>query len=114
MKILCVCEGGNVRSGQLAFFLKNIGHDAIAVGVVWNSPETVAYLAEWADLITVAEERLVEKLPEEQRSKVTLDFVVGPDRWGVPVIKELFDGYNEAARRHGLVVTPRPGGVAVA
>ena len=101
MRILCLCEGGNVRSGQLAFWLKAAGHDAVAAGLLWNSAETIALLSEWSEVITVAEERLAEKVPSDHRSKVTLDFVVGPDVWGVPIVGELAEKYTPIIKEKG-------------
>ena len=101
MKILCLCEGGNVRSGQLSWWLKAAGHDALAAGVSWNTPETIAMLSAWAEIITVGEEHLAERVPEEHRHKITLDFVVGPDVWGVPVIPQLQDKYVPAIKDKG-------------
>lgn len=102
MKFLCLCEGGNVRSGQLAFWLKAAGQDAIAAGVLWNEPETIAMLAAWADVITVAEARLSEKVPESQRHKITLDFEVGPDVWGVHLIGDLRERYVPIIKEKGF------------
>ena len=51
MKILCICEGGNVRSVSLAQHLKEIGHEAIAVGDKYTSNETYALLFKWADKV---------------------------------------------------------------
>lgn len=100
MRILCLCEGGNVRSGHLATLLKDWGHDALQAGVGWNTAETVVALARtWAEKITVAEEWMADLLPEDVRSKVTLEFCVGPDRWGMGFIPELREIYNERIAR---------------
>lgn len=52
MKVLCVCEHGNVRSVALAYLIKTIyKHEAIAVGEEDTSPETMEMLGNWADKV---------------------------------------------------------------
>lgn len=50
MRVLCICNGGNVRSVAMAQHLKEQGHDAIAVGLDHASPETLDMLKNWAEL----------------------------------------------------------------
>lgn len=113
MKILCVCAGGNVRSAQLAFLLKNCGHDAVPVGTLWNSAGLIDLLSDWAELITVAEAEMVSAIPTRNQEKVTEDFVVGPDRWGINLAPELVNTYANAMLRHGFSLDPRAGGLAI-
>jgi len=81
MKILCVCEGGNVRSVACAYVFKyEHGHDALAVSTRKNNLETHQMLWEWADRIVVMQpefKRFV--LPQYQGKVFICD--VGPDRW---------------------------------
>jgi hypothetical protein len=101
-----MCEGGNVRSGHLSTLLKDWGHDAIQVGWRWNTPETVVSLARsWAELITVAEPGMKDLLPPDVHEKVTLDFCVGPDRWGMALHPELWNDYIERIKR---LIPPGP------
>lgn len=51
MKVLCICEGGNVRSVALAQLIKEKGHDAIAIGIDHVSVETNDMLMIWADKV---------------------------------------------------------------
>lgn len=52
MKVLCVCEHGNVRSVALAYLIKTIyKHEAIAIGEKDTSKETRDLLIEWADKV---------------------------------------------------------------
>lgn len=51
MKILCICEGGNVRSVALAELLKDRGNNAIAIGMKYIDKETLLILTKWADKI---------------------------------------------------------------
>ena len=93
IKFLCVCEGGNCRSVALAQQLKERGHDAVAVGWRYNSPEVIVMLALWADTVV-----FLQDFPnpygiwilEEHRQKVRI-LDVGPDRWYVAQHPELND-----------------------
>lgn len=67
MRILCICEHGNVRSVALAYLIKTIyGHEAIAIGRKITSPETMRMLEKWADGV------------------IEVDKLVGPDVWHDP------------------------------
>lgn len=94
-RILCVCAGGNVRSGSLAFVLKESGADALTLGLERNSEETARMLTGWAELIWVAEESMVECIPEADRHKVVRGFHVGADRWGYSCHPELWEMVNQ-------------------
>ena len=94
MKILCVCNGGCVRSTALAEYLKgHHGHDAIAVGTFWSSPDTLRMLCEWADLICPVDIRATDNLPVEDTQRWVRAPVwdypqklrvipIGVDHWG--------------------------------
>jgi hypothetical protein len=70
MKILCICEGGNVRSRALAYLLHDLmGHEAIPIGRRWASNATVHILCLWADRIAVMQPFMVESVPKEYHSK---------------------------------------------
>ena len=49
-RVLCVCAGGNVRSASVAYKLKELGVDALTLGVLRNEPETGKMLLDWADV----------------------------------------------------------------
>ena len=53
MKILVVCQRGNVRSVTVATLLKDYAglNDVIAIGAQTSSLETLLYMTKWADLI---------------------------------------------------------------
>ena len=51
MKILCICEGGNVRSVALTQYLKEIGHEAISIGEKYTSDESMKLFKKWADKV---------------------------------------------------------------
>ena len=81
MKILCLCSAGAKRSNYLAFVLKGYGHDALAAGVDLNTPDTVAFLSDWAERIVVAEPFMANKVPERNRPKIYQTVLLGPDIW---------------------------------
>lgn len=91
MKILTVCQGGNIRSVALACRLKSLhGHDALACSRESNSPETIKMLCTWADMVVVMEPEYADCIPMEFRGKLHI-CDVGPDRWGAAFRPELQD-----------------------
>ena len=72
MKILTVCEHGNVRSVALAYLLKVIyGYDVLAIGMKETGIETQNMLFTWADTIIFLEHSFVPSTwSQEQLSKV--------------------------------------------
>jgi hypothetical protein len=56
MRVLGVCQGGNVRSVALGYILK-YGYDVDGIARSWerNTLETIALLGDWADRICVLE-----------------------------------------------------------
>ena len=95
MKILCVCNGGCVRSTALAEYLKgHHNHDAIAVGTYWTSRETMDMLCDWADMICPVDSHEPESgLPETDHGRwinsvmwTYIDKIrvvqIGHDHWG--------------------------------
>jgi len=82
MKILCVCEGGNVRSVACAYVFKyEYGYDALAVSSRKNNLETHQMLWEWADRIIVMQPEFKRFILPQYQVKVTT-YDVGPDVWG--------------------------------
>lgn len=91
MKILTMCQGGNVRSVALAARLKGLhGHDAVACSWEFNTPETIKMLCQWAEMIVVMEAVFVKYIPVEFGKKIHY-CDVGPDRWGSAFHPELQD-----------------------
>lgn len=78
MKILCVCSQGNKRSVFTRYAL-NGKHDALAMGVDINTPETIRMLAEWADKILLAEPQMKKAIPVKCQKKIDLAFTIGAD-----------------------------------
>lgn len=83
-KVLCVCRGGNSRSVGMAYTLKYCwGHDAIAVGVEGNEPDTLAMLCDWAEHIICMRPEFKEKIPFKHWHKTEV-CDVGFDRYFQP------------------------------
>lgn len=97
MKYLCVCDGGNVRSQALAYVLHDIhGHEAIPVGRLRVSKETMKVFSDWAECIVLMQPHMVESIPDENRHKVLVTDV-GVDRFGIYVHPELLAMVHNAA-----------------
>lgn len=106
MKILCICQGGTVRSVGLARMIKDrevagLGHDAIAASWQWNSIQTLEMLGQWADLVVVMESYMVDRLPPALRPKTEV-CDVGPDRYGNAQHPDLMKQCLEWAKARGL------------
>ena len=96
MKILCICNFGNVRSVALknSFRMlnkKEIKYDALSVGLLCTSVDTLTYLMDWADLIIdLADNNLKERnfliLYAGEKYKRE---DIGGDRWSNPFDEEL-------------------------
>lgn len=86
MKILCVCEQGNVRSATLARLLKHQGHETLAAGTKRNSQDTLKMLCDWADKVYVVQKELLEGMPDSDKIEL---FELGSDIWGVAMHPDL-------------------------
>ena len=61
IKILCICDYGQVRSGAMAWYIHGLNrsngrinelqYEAIAVGSVTSSKKTMKYMKKWADYV---------------------------------------------------------------
>lgn len=95
-KYLVICDGGNVRSAALATTLKlDYGQEAIAVGRLFVTPETMRMLSDWADKIILMQPHMIESIPDYNQTKCGV-VDVGPDRWGIyihPELNELVNNY---------------------
>jgi hypothetical protein len=97
-KFLCVCDGGNVRSYALAWVLHDqLGQEAIPVGRLRVSPETMKMMCEWADLIVIMQPHMEESiLPEFKPKLLCVD--VGVDRYGMWIHPELLPQAQDGAK----------------
>lgn len=87
--ILCVCEHGNNRSVTMAWLLKYVSNfETLTAGLAYHTPETLKMLFDWADVITVPEEKLLAMIPEGYRHKVKF-YNIGPDIYKRPHNPEL-------------------------
>lgn len=79
MKILTICEHGNIRSVALAYILKHLfNHEVIAVGSRRITPETYELLHKWADKIIIVDK---EVIADFMNMKKTIVLSVGKDQW---------------------------------
>ena len=83
MKILTVCEHGNVRSVACAYLIKSIyKHDTLACGVKETSEETKKMLYDWADKVILMDKSLLLEFGYLDREKNKLSILdVGKDVW---------------------------------
>ena len=89
--ILCVCEHGNNRSVTMAWLLKYVENfETLTAGLSYHTPQTLKMLFEWADVITVPEEKLLALIPEEYKSKIKF-YNIGEDIYPRPHNKVLLD-----------------------
>jgi len=107
VKVLCVCEGGNVRSRALAYMLHDLyHHEAIPVGWRWSSAETLAMLCGWADLIVVMQPWMTGKIAADHAAKVRV-VDVGPDTYGLSIPTRLMDAITSAVGFRDLIAELR-------
>jgi len=94
---LVICDGGNVRSHALAYVLHDLrGHEAIAVGRLRVTMQTMETLSDWADRIVLMQPHMIESIPSRYHYKVRC-VDVGPDRWGIYVHPELLAMVQQGA-----------------
>jgi hypothetical protein len=103
MKVLCLCGYGNVRSSCLARQLKDwYNQDALAAGIVANSPETLRMLVSWADVILLACELKIQDYIWDCPLGKVRDFNPGPDKWQTPSNQDLVSLMTEKIEQSGL------------
>ena len=103
LRILCVCQKGNVRSVGIARRLKDKRHyrNVIAIGAENTEEATLAMLCDWAELILLAEPSLGSLLPRGTE-KVVDEFTIGPDVYNNPIHTELQSIIGEQLNGVGL------------
>lgn len=95
MKVLCLCQKGNMRSVALAFLLKKEhGVDALAMGLQTSSPETQRMLFEWCDWMILTSRRYLDLIPEPYRPKLKV-WHVGTDRWFTGYAPDLVQQFQD-------------------
>jgi len=103
MKILCVCNKGNVRSVATKYCLNRRGHDdVITVGCTLVSDETIFMLSLWADMILLAKPVHGKRIPDKFKDKINKSFTIGEDRWGNPLNLMLEEIINKELDLIGL------------
>jgi hypothetical protein len=101
MKILCLGRKGDSRSAVLAWILKQLGHDAIAVGMRCMGKDTRIMLLDWADLILLLHEKCGEGVAQEYWGKLKV-WPIGKDVYFKPPDQALIDILEVHMRRDGL------------
>lgn len=97
IKYLVVCDGGNVRSAALATTLKlDYGQEAICIGRLFTSSETMLMLTNWADRIILMQPHMIESIPDFNQTKCGVADI-GQDRWGIYIHPELNELVNQLA-----------------
>lgn len=99
MRVLCVCEHGNIRSVALAYLIKTIyKHEVIAAGYKNLSEESLQGLMQWADVTLALNNEGYEKLreigakvqpPLDKHTKLLGLLDVGEDIWHDPFAQAL-------------------------
>lgn len=102
MRILCVCSQGNKRSVFTRFIL-NHSHDALAMGVNVNSPETIRMLSEWAEVILLAHPKMKKSIPVKCQGKVDDRFTIGDDIYPETITGVLKDEVYLKLKRLGYI-----------
>lgn len=91
MKILILCNHGNVRSVGLKYLIQRLyDHDVLAAGVEENLFDTVEMLMEWADKViclTSESNNTVMANAHSPKDRVFID--IGKDVWHNPFHHEL-------------------------
>lgn len=82
VKILCVCQSGNVRSvGTRNRLERRRFYNVIAIGAKNTGQETLNFLANWADKILLAEPKFADAF-SAYKDKIEPNFTIGPDVFG--------------------------------
>lgn len=87
-RFLCVCTWGHSRSVGMVRYVNKHGHFGVACGVQGGGIHALRQLSEWADVILLAETRMVHAISQEFVDKV-VDLNIGPDKWVNPYSKDL-------------------------
>lgn len=102
MKILVLCNHGNVRSVGMKYLLQMLtGHDVLNAGVEENPYETLVLLSDWADKIitlTQSANRVINSYASEKNTFID----VGEDVWNDPFRQELQHKLLKAYRKLDL------------
>lgn len=96
MRILCLCRSGRVRSHAMKVAVEFRGHEALNAGVLKATPETLKLLCDWANLVLVAEEWMIDKL---DTTKPIINLDLGPDIWRTRVNDDLLKTVQKALKK---------------
>lgn len=108
MKVVTLCQGGNVRSVGLKYILSyKYRHDVIPCGWESNTAETRKMLFEWADKIVIMQPQMKQYVPEEfykdkNGEQKIFCYDVGEDVFGYAFHPKLQAALNQLIEKHGL------------
>ncbi len=102
MKILVLCNHGNVRSVGMKYLLQMLTeHDILNAGVEENTFETLQMLMNWADKIISLTDSANVAASLAPEKNIFID--VGPDLWNDPFRQELQHKLLKAYRKLDLI-----------
>ena len=88
MKILILCNHGNVRSVGLKYLIQRLyNHDVLAAGVEENSRETLSMLQHWANYLIFLTPESKKYFSTEGKKVAYIN--IGDDVWHNPFAQEL-------------------------
>lgn len=125
MKILCICNHGDVRSPCLARELKILGYEAMAIGIenswkkyggFWRgfSDDSIDNFCNWADIIVDLSDVAEAKGRLKSYNDKLLKISIGVDRWHNPfhpdlrrrlkrlIKEEILDKLKETGGKNGI------------
>ena len=88
VKALCICDSGNVRSGCLSRLIKALGGEAVSIGAICCSKNTIKLFSKWSNVVfdmssnpefikSSIDETCLDELAAEKLIRID----IGPDRW---------------------------------
>lgn len=91
MKILVLCNHGNVRSVALKYLIQRLyDHDVLAAGVEENSFDTLEMLFKWAEKVISLTPEANDSVIASSHSPKDRHFIdIGKDVWNNPFAQEL-------------------------
>lgn len=87
----------------MAHVLKYVENfETLTCGLEYHTPETLKMLFEWADVITVPEDKLLALIPEEYKNKVKF-YNIGEDVYPRPFNQVLYAKAKELMEADKIV-----------
>lgn len=102
MRVLCVCHYGHSRSAAMVRMLHKRKIEAICLGVLTSSYETITHLSQWADIVIAMTASLGEEIQPLIGDKQLLICETGPDIWSNPYHPDLLTHCNQFLINQGI------------